>query len=236
MIDTLIKIRNYSGIVLACFIAVYFYFTCNKKKDTIVIDAPQSDVKYWKDKNDELHATVEAVKLEKKQLKHEVDSITNLIKIKQRQITGFSKTSNEIVVSVQPHITDTFFVQKECKGDSVKVAEGYSFAWKDEWMDISGKIGTGNDSIYIAGTDTISKTEYWKRSWFLGAKKNYIDIHNSNKHIKTKGYSGVQFIGRNKPYSVGIGVQVGYPVNQPIDFKKPTVSVGIAIQKTLFRF
>jgi uncharacterized protein DUF6549 len=196
----------------------------------------------WKDKYGNEHARVEQLFVEKKLLNNKVDSIAGVLKIKPKQVTAFSKTGETIDIKGKLHVEPVYRDTSKAHNlsdvyatnniDTNKI--GYNFSWADAWVNVKGNIGI-TDSINITGTDTLKRTDYWKRKWFLGSKHYYTDFSNSNPHIKVTGFNGVELYKKNKNWSVGIDASIGYPLNS-FNLNKPTLFIGIGVQKTIFRF
>jgi hypothetical protein len=198
-----------------------------------------SEIKKWKDENKELHEQVENLFTDALDLNFEVDSISDILSIKPKQIISFSKTGTTFSVNEKPVVDSV--VKKvpipQGDSDSMDIVTQYDFHWvaKDSSMKVWGTVGNGQDSVHVAGTDIISRTDYWKRKWFLGAKHYYSDFHHSNKYIETVWYQGAQISRKDKKWSLGVSVLYGYPVNY-IQLKKPVTAVGVSLQYSFLRF
>ena len=203
-----------------------------KTKDSLL----KSAIKYYKDKAGKIHATVDNTKIESDIKIPEIESVAKTLNIKPKQISGYSQTATLMKVDEKLNVDSSVKYIPCPEGKIIPVVSQYNFHWNDAWTNINGTVGNGNDSVHVVQRDTLTKVDYWKRKWLLGAKSYYSDIQNSNQHITTTGYKGVQFIKKEKQWSVGISAQIGYPLNQPINLKKPTLSLGIGLQRTIFKF
>lgn len=228
-----ITIRQKIGTVIAVVAAVFLTIVCfkacsskEKAKDKAlsqydkVLDKQidMDGVKVWKDKYDNEHLRLEKIQIEKVVMEHYADSLASLLKIKPKQVQSVTNIKTQVELR-EKLVVDTVYI------DSTK---SYStFKWSDKWMSIKGDIGK-SDSIYISGVDTLTKTDYWKRKWFLGRKHYYTDISNQNPYIKLNGFKAVELKQKSTP-RLGIGPYVGYDVLS----KKP--SVGISISYHLIR-
>lgn len=198
-----------------------------------------SKIKYWKDQAGTEHAKVENAMVDRGEALKAFDSIVELLHIDANQIQTVSKTTVQVEIHEKLKV-DTVFKKIPCNGDdSVYVASEYSLSWRDKWMQVWGNLNGVNDSIHVSGTDTLSRVDYWKRAWFLGAKHYYTDISNSNPHVKVVGYKGIETAAKPKRFSLGASVQAGYPLNLPlknIDPKRPVITGGLSLQYSLIKF
>lgn len=197
-----------------------------------------SSINDWKDKNGALHQTVDNLYVGYFSLVDELDSVNKLLNIKTKQVVSFSKTSTELQVDLKPKV-DTFIKKIPCgeSGDSISIVEKWDFDWlsKNKATHVWGTIGNNEDSVHVFAIDTLSRSDYWKRKWFLGAKTYYTDFHNSNENIKVVGYKGVLFRQKEKKFSVGLAILYGYPINN-IQLNRPAIAAGVSLQYSLFKF
>lgn len=232
------------GLTIALLLSIK---SCNEKNSKLA-DAQKavhfndslsnSKIKYWIDKDKETHALVDNLFTDKFLTEAVLDSVTSLLNIKTKQVEQISKTTTKIQVDEETEVDSVISIMACPEGDSIKVVSRYDFRWtsKDSSTYVFGNVGAGADSIHVRATDTLSRVDYWKRRWFLGAKHYHSDFSNTNPYVKIVGYKGVKFDEKEKKWSVGPSVQIGYPLNQPIIFNKPAVSVGITLQYTIIRF
>lgn len=185
-------------------------------------------VKVWMDKYNNEHLALESIKVKDVVMQLYADSLAHLLNITAKQVQAISniKTSMEFKNKLK---VDTVYI------DSTHQYQ--TFVWNDKWISIKGDIGN-TDSILITGTDTLTKVDYWKRKWLLGAKHYYVDISNENPYIKLTGLKSVEIQSKKKT-RLGIGpyIGIGYNINgtNVIDFKKPQVSFGIGINYQLIK-
>lgn len=217
--------------IFSILIIIYFSKSCNNKKEketeTVTTELPDSKVQQWKDENKNLHAKVEVLTQDNISKIKEIDSLRSIVNIKSKQVQAYSSTAINFKVDAKPEVSKI----------DVDTLPHYNFNWQDDSAThIWGTIGTNNDSIHAVIIDTLKQLTYWSRKWFLGTKYYYQDITNTNKNIQVYGNKGTQLIKKEKQWSIGIDLQIGYPFNQPINFKKPVISAGISIQKPLIRF
>lgn len=237
-------IKSYWIFILVLILGIFLFFNVKKTSENKPVNVHQeysdtleaSVLKYWIDQYNREHTSAEYAVLENGRLKKSVDSISSLLSIKAKQVKAFSQIVSAISLDGKLDVDSTTQIILCPEDDSITTVKELAFSWKDHWMNVAGTIGNGADSIHVSGTDTLSRVDYWKRKWFLGAKHYYTDISNSNPHIHTTGYRGMEFKPAKYNWSIGLGAQVGYPVNQPIILNKPVISLGISVQRTIIRF
>lgn len=78
-----------------------------------------------------------------------------------------------------------------------------------------------NDSTTIILNDTLQIVDYWKRSWFLGEKRYYVDVKNVNPYVNLKSLVGYKI--KMKPTRFIIGPYAGY------NLLTNTPSLGIGV-------
>jgi uncharacterized protein YoxC len=208
---------------------ILFIKSCKHTKETspVTTEITGGKVEQWNDENKNLHAKVQILMQDNISKIKEIDSLRKIIKIKPKQVIAYSSTAGEFTIDAKPSVT-------RLDWDTIPT---YKFDLQENSdTHIWGTTGTNNDSIHAVITDTLKQLTYWKRAWFLGSKNYYEDITNTNKNIKVYGYKGTQLIKKEKQWSIGIDLQIGYPFNQPINFRKPVISAGISIQKPIIRF
>lgn len=238
--------KNWKGILivlLLIFIAILLKkfddnvteLKSEKEQRLFESDNYKSNLIHWVDSYNQLHVKARNLYVQKLSASKSVDSIAKLLKIKVKNIEGISKTDLAVDLNVKPKV-EIKYVKVPCEeNDSLEIVEKYDIHWSDDYMSVSGTIGGGDDSIHVSGIDTLSRVDYTKRSWFLGKKKHYVDFNNKNPHIKVTGYKGIEVAGKEKKWGIGLSVQYGYQLNN-IQFNKPTVSVGISLQRILIKF
>lgn len=204
-------------------------------------DSLNKDVKFWKDKSNQEHATVERVKLEKEAMQYYADSLAKVLKIKSKQVEEITTVKSKLKysgkLSKDTVYRDSLVYIKDTSGNVVdssitKIATRINFSKIDSpWIKIKGSVGD-RDSIEVSGIDTLVKVDYWKRKWLLGQKRYYSDITNKNPYIHIEGYRVVELRQARSPIlTIGPSIQLGYPINN-INWRKSQLQIGISIQYT----
>lgn len=199
------------------------------------------EVKRWKDSYNQEHQVVRELTINKQAAELVLDSLSQLLKIKSKQIKSTSSTVINLQAGGRPIITP---LQKD-SNYNIKIGD-ITFSslpvtrlnWTDPkgYVQIGGVLFTPNnqDTLWVKGTDTLNITRYWKRKWFLGPKQHYIDVSNSNPYISTNSYKGVQIKESRKNWSVGPFMGIGY--GERIEINKPSIVIGVGVQYSLFKF
>lgn len=180
------KAQEYALIIILGLISLVVFRGCQQsklEKELLAyqerLDNQWDSTKHYKDKFNEEHAVAERVTVEKYVLQNELKWISQELKIKPKQVKGTTR----IVTNI-----DTFF-----KMDTF---------YQDPYV----KIVKIKDTLRLKLTDTLQVVDYWKKKWFLGSKKYYVDIKNSNPYVKTTSI-----------------------IAREIKVKKPTILIGPAI-------
>lgn len=125
--------------------------------------------------------------------KARVDSLLHLAGIKEKQLKSLQTT---VATVSQENIK----LKKMVKGvDTV-------YEYKDKYLDLSFK--RQSDTLTFgsfAYNFDFNSVQYWKRDWFLGAKKSYVDIWSSDPRVKIRGVERLQI--RQSDPNYGLRVQ-----------------------------
>lgn len=146
------------------------------------------EVKHWKDETGKAHTTAKNILIDKLVLEQENIELARLLKIKPKQIQG--KTIYTV-------ITDLIV-----KFDTV---------YKDNYVEIKKT----KDSLRISMKDTFTKTEYWKRKWFLAPKQYYTDISNVNPYVKVESIRMLTLKHKPPTFIIGGGLSFN-PFNKQL--------------------
>ncbi|MEX6689234.1 hypothetical protein QTN47_17120 [Danxiaibacter flavus] len=204
--------------------------TCFKKVQQVsdlkdVVNASQDTVKKWKDKAGNEHAqkvlVTADVSLLKAVYQKQIDSITDLLNIKQSQLEAYTGVSLKNSGSIRPKV-DTITL--------VDSSKEYQISYSDRWLSLSGKLGK-DPLINYAFTDSLTVTVYHKRKNLFSRSQTYIDVVSLNPNVTVTGLTGFR-IPVKKPGRFGVGPYFGYGYSDG----KWQPSAGISIQYSLIRF
>lgn len=179
----------------------------------VVVD--YKEVQLWKDKYNREHATLTQVQLDKESFKKQVDSISKILDVKAKNISGVTSITTK---------TDTVLYPKLVYIDSLK---SFGFSKKDNYLALSGVIRSDSSlKIDLGLRDTLDIVSYKKTKFF---KTTYgVDVSNRNpyNHI----VSGYSYSQSEKIKRFGIGPVVMYdPFNNKVQY-------GIGLQYNIIRF
>lgn len=190
------KAKEYFIIILVILVSLLAFKSCqqNKLEKQLSdyqerLDNQWDSTRHYKDKYGKEHAVAERILVEKYALQNELKWLSKELGIKPKQIKGTTKIVNEI---------DTFF----------SIDSFYS----DRYITIVKTDST----VKLKLTDTLQVTDYWKRKWFLGSRKYYVDIKNSNPYVKTTSILARE-IKVKKP-TILIGPSINYNGNLSVGF------------------
>ncbi|MEX6691264.1 hypothetical protein QTN47_27390 [Danxiaibacter flavus] len=217
-------------VALLIIIAVFALQTCFRKEKQVtdlkqVVSAKQDTLKHYKDEAGHEHGQkvlAEAdMSLLKVEYQKQIDSVTELLKIKESQLAFYTGFSTESSGSIKPRV-DTVFMP-----DSTRE---FNIDFSDRWMSLNGRIGKSSNINYRI-TDSLTVTVYSKKKNFLSSLTTYIDVFSMNPNVKVTGLTGFK-IPVKKPGRFGIGPYFGYGYSDG----KWSPSAGVAIQYSLIRF
>lgn len=156
-------------------------------------DSTSKQLKYWKDENGKLHATVETLQVDNEGVVAYAKDLEKKLKIKPKQLKG--ATTVKIVTDIHEKLVyDTVFIEK-----NPSINEAYSY--KDNYLSAT-YFRKGNEKFIKARMqDTIVQATYWKRKGFLklGKKQHYTDFHNTNPYNHITPILAVETANPKKP-------------------------------------
>jgi hypothetical protein len=202
-----------------------------------------NSVKHWKDKYGNEHAVVEKLQASNLKQSKYIDSLAEVLELKSKNITGVTvvRTDSKLDDTLTKEIiyVDTCF---DKDGNVVTYPTKQDFEYEDKWTKIWGTVSDKYDSIHYRTRDTMTIVDYWQRNKIFGLRigkiKYYVDFANQNPHNTVTGAKKIELKKATPKWSIGPSVQVGYQILplQKIDWKKPSVSIGITIQRNVIRF
>lgn len=161
------------------------------------------EIKRYKDDSGRVHNRAEVLVIDNLILEQQVAEQARLLNIKPKQIKGDVEYISDGTVIKQ---VDTVY--------------------KDGWVEIRR---LPNDTIKVHLIDTLNVTRYWKRTWFLAHKKEYIDITNRSPYVTITPLRAIE--GKSKTPKFIIGPYVG------VDYRKqPSFGIGILYYPTTIKF
>jgi uncharacterized protein YfbU (UPF0304 family) len=221
-------------VALLCLVTFLSLRTCAKKQAEVkkmenVIEVKNDSLHKYKDEAGNNHAQKVLAQADMAVLKtayfREIDSLTNLLEIKDKQLQAYAGVSTSTEGTVIPRV-DTIVI------DTANHIVSYPFNYTDKWLSLHGNIGPKSFINYQL-TDSIVITTYDKKTGFLGLGKRqtYIDAFSLNPNVRVTGLDGFR-VPVKQPGRLGIGPFVGYGFNNG----RLAPTAGISIQYSIIRF
>lgn len=215
--------------VIAAIILLKVKGCADKKKAATtveqVVKSKTDTARQWKDDTGRQHAEKEIVTADLALIKagydREIDSLTAILRIKEKQLQAYAGISTITSGSVIPLVNTVILDSGHgCRSD---------FSYSDCWIDLSGTVGPASVINYLV-RDSLAVTTYNRPGGLFGTDKTLIDVYSLNPNVRVTGLSGFQ-VSVKKPGRIGIGPYVGYGYA----FGKWSPSAGIAIHYSLIR-
>ena len=185
---------------VACIIAgiAAFIKGCHAQKEVKTIERAAivgyDSVKHYRDLYDTDHAQREQVIADKQAadilFRQEMDSVCKRLDINRKQLQTMEKMLAEAKGSFTTPV-QTVTVHDTIPGMPVGWS-GKKFEWVDDYMTMAGYVDSQKATIFYDMTLPININTYWKRRWFLGRKRYYVDGYSSNPSVHITGLSGVK--------------------------------------------
>lgn len=191
-------------LIMSC-IALWVF----RKKEPVVIEKEvrvlvDSEVKRVNNKIDkegfnhavisEIENTVNSKAQIGEDVKKELDSVTKLLGVKTKQLNHY--------ISYAVQLEDSLLVAKQGK-DSI-------FRYEDKWANISFVPNNNGGYFNFKYNAEINYTEYYKRDWFLGSKKGYIDFWVSDPRATIMGVKRVKIEPKQDKFRFNAGGTLMY--------------------------
>lgn len=204
--------------------------SCQTSRADKRLKEQQDSTKYWTDKYGNAHAELQEIILEKEQMKKQVDSISEVLKIKPKQVIKYIKA--DLIVNTVL-VTDV---------DTVKITDTagvgtivYDIKYRDStFLSLEGRVPSNPQKFKIGLNAQITYTEYWKRKKILGlkigSKERFIDLGTNNPYVTLDNAKAYK-LKPDRKLKVKTGIGIGVTVN-PITGKiLPGVQFGIFLTK-----
>ena len=175
----------------------------------------------YKDLYSSEHARIQVLKLNHDAaellMKGTIDSQAKRLQVKPKQITehsdvGVSKNGYiEFTMDELDSIIAKYKVEQNSKLPGVKYR---------------------NKMVYIPYADSIDLklNKFWKRSWFLGNKKWYVDVYSEDTAVKVYKFKNVAIADEYGPFAISLTGGVTVPN------LKPVLVVGVSYTPNFLRF
>lgn len=211
------------------FIWIAIFKTCNKPvhpEPSAKVEKTKKEppVKY-KDKGGTTHTekkvAVADVKTIKASYQKIIDSLTDVIKIKDKQLKDVVAVGTKTTGTFKP-VIDTIYI------DSIPTVTA---SFSDNYLSIFGVVNEDSTWTY-SYHDSLMLTTYWKKSGFLKLKKTLmLDAFSMNPNTTIEGLSAIKISeAKPKKWAIGFNVSYGY------DGVKWKPVVGVGINYNIIRF
>ena len=191
------------GVLISACVAIWFLrpTTEDKTIEPTVQQLVDTEVKRVNKKIDEKgfeHAVIDEIENTVNRgnisdsVKQELDSITKLLGIKDRQLNHYIRYS----VTLQDSLLQAKEMVSE-RGDT-------TYAYSDKWANITYVPNVSGGHFNFKYNAEINYTEYWKRDGFFKPKKHYVDFWISDKRATVNGMNRVKFETKKRPSTLRI--------------------------------
>lgn len=120
------------------------------------------------------------------------DSICKRLRIKEKQLKDISEV---VAQSKGTFVTplQSYTVTPTDTPTGLPIGwTGKTFNWQDSFLHETGFIDSSNIYVTYSMNLPITITNYWKRRWFLGKKRYYIDGYSDNPNVTIQGLTGIK--------------------------------------------
>lgn len=179
--------------IIAAVVAFAIIFKkCNNNAKTVntvrqIARIDTTEVRRYKDLYGVEHARNELIIATNRDMQlmygSQIDSLTKQLRIRARQLQSMAIIQYRDTGSI---ITNTVVVHDTLTGKYV-----YSFNYSDSTVSVWGEVDSASAHVQYQVYAQLNIATFWKRRWFLGRKKYYIDATSPNENIhitNLKGY------------------------------------------------
>lgn len=172
-------------------------------------------------------ATIIARNVDKNGLQHvTIEAAKNIVPYNQIDKVAISQgimDTTALALGIQKkQIENLLAINSTLKAENLKAKEillstgGRAYQYKDKFINLTYTPSLTLDSLDKGKFDftynaDLNITQYWKRKWFLGAKKSYIDIYSNDARTTVNGVK--QLTVEQKQPAFGLRVQAAANYN-----------------------
>lgn len=144
---------------------------------------------YWRDMYSREHTVRKVVQADRdlvRQLYPKLlDSVARVLRVRPRQV----KSVAGVIASVRDTILFPFPIH-----DTLTAQQGdVCFSYRDDWMGVQGCADSSGYVQLIYSVDVpVSLATYYRRKWFLGRKRWYVDGSSDNPNVRLSGLSKIE--------------------------------------------
>ena len=116
----------------------------------------------------------------------ELDSVLTKLRLREKQLSSMST----VLAQAQGRIvTNTEYVHDTIPGTDIAF-NGQYFTYDDSCLALAGYVDSNRAIIDYSFSIKLDVATYWRRKWFLGRKRYYIDAGSPQSNIHITGLSG----------------------------------------------
>lgn len=168
--------------------------SCNQAKQTVstiktISQIDSTPIKYWQDMYGKEHAQVQIAKVTARDMsllyQGKWDSLKRALKLKDRQIIALTNATAKFTGGGYAK-TDTLYIP-DTNG---RLNTVINFCFNDDVINICGTHDSLGTKVDYTGVLQANVTSYWRRKWFLGRRRYYIDVSGNSDKVQIIGLKG----------------------------------------------
>ncbi|MXV16818.1 hypothetical protein [Hufsiella ginkgonis] len=191
-------------------------------------------------------ATIIARKVDKEGLEHvTIAAAENIISASHASTTavsvGILDTTAMAIGILKKQIENLTLINTTLKADNLRAKMELDekkrpvYSYSDKYLDLAYRPGNPTDSADRGSFDfkynaDLNITQYWKRRWFLGAKKSFIDIYSNDPRTTVNGVKRLSVVQNEPRFGLRVQGVTGY------NLTTGATSAGPGIQFDFKRF
>lgn len=117
----------------------------------------------------------------------EIDSLCREIGIRKKQLQGFIKANMQAAGHIETVTIPVHDTLHDGNGNCL-----YQFTYADEYLQLTGQADSQKTTIDYTISVPLTISSYWKRRWFLGRKKYYVDGKCDNPNVHISGIKDIK--------------------------------------------
>lgn len=165
---------------------------CNAKREVRrTITSWQDSATYWRDQYGREHVRRSIVQAERDMVRALyptlLDSMARLLKVRPKQIRTIAGVSGKATDTVK---VPTYIPYADTTAGSEL---NRCFTYRDDYTALQGCVDTGGEATMIYSIEVpVTLTTFYKRRWFLGRKRWYVDGSSANPAVSLTGLQGLE--------------------------------------------
>lgn len=213
--------------LVICGVLVALYYKSMYDNRTVISESVTKQI--------QAEATIIARDVDKNGLQHvTIEAAKNIIPFNDVNKVAISKgimDTTALAIGIQKkQIESLLQINATLRAENLKASQviaangARSYVYKDKFVNLKYTPPVTIDSLDAGKFDftynaDLNITQYWKRKWFLGAKKSYIDIYSNDSRTTVNGVK--QLTVQQKEPAFGLRIQAA------ANYNPQTGSIGI---------